>query len=388
MPEDLLEQIFEQIAQADVTVPPADQVLARGRQRQRRARLRVMAVALTVALAAGLGARQLAGHVTSEQPAVKSTRSVKPKLPPPGSERLILALDGTGRFVMARVGSSAAPVAVPNLSAVDGGPTMLATNPAGGWVVTYSLDPGVEFQPTRLALVTVTGKSEPFGPVFHQSSVTSVAVSPDASRVAVAFVNRSGLSSTIEVLPMPGHRGPGHGGSVRTWSIPQFAARDVLSLSWAPDGRRLSYIAAFPPYLEALDTLDTAAPGWVAPGLDPNNPSSKYGPPAKPCQPDAVAWLDDSDRLYALEDCGDLSTGRGREVMVPVDPNSGRFLGPERVIAHKVGCESPGLAPSSDGSAVLVSYCGLFLDEHGKLSALRPAGLVAAAFAGFTVTFG
>jgi hypothetical protein len=77
--------------------------------------------------------------------------------------------------------------------------------------------------------------------------------------------------------------------------------------------------------------LDTAARSSVAPGL-----SDKYGRPFPQCQPDAAAWLRDGGRLYA----------------------------------------------------VLISYCGLFLDEHGKLSALRPAGLLATAFAGFTVTAG
>jgi hypothetical protein len=68
--------------------------------------------------------------------------------------------------------------------------------------------------------------------------------------------------------------------------------------------------------------------------------------------------------------------------LVPVGPRTGRAVGPALVIAHEVGCGSPGLASSTDGSAALISYCGLFLDNHGKVRALRPAWLVAAAFAG------
>jgi hypothetical protein len=225
----------------------------------------------------------------------------------------------------------------------------------------------------------VTGESEPFGPVFRQAAVTSLAVSPDGSRVAIALLGSSQRTSGIEVRPMPGHRG-----HVRFWRILHGIASDVVSLSWAPDGLRLSYIVGAQTgggLQGGLKMLDTAARSSVAPGL-----SDKYGEPFGPCQPDAAAWLRNSGRLVALEDCGNPVTGRGREILAPVDPHTGRVTGPEQVIAHQVGCGSPGLAPSSDGSRVLVSYCGLFLDDNGKLSALLPAGLVAAAFAGVTVT--
>jgi len=381
MPEDRLKRLFEHIAQADVAVPLADGVLARGHQRRRRAWLRVTAVALTLVAAAGLGASELAGPETGQRP---TTRSTTPGLPPSGSGKLILALDGTGRFVMARVGSAAALVRVPGLTAVAGGPSMLATDPRGGWVVTYSTDPGAAygFQPARLALVTATGHSEPFGRVFRQSSVTSLAVSPDGSRVAIALLGSSGSSSGIEVRPTPGHRG-----AIRFWRIRPHEANDVVSLSWAPDGRRLSYIAGFQTgggLAGGLETLDTALPGSVAPGLSPWSQASKASQAKSACTADAAAWLGTTGRLLALEECGDNLTGRGREIVVPVLPSTGRPAGPPLVIAHQLGCGSPGIAPAADGSRALISYCGLFIDDRGKLTKLTglPPTVFAAAFAG------
>src|SRR5216684_7998765 len=97
-----------------------------------------------------LGAHQLAGPGTgrgqpvsppSSSPSPTVTSSPGPVLPPAGSGPLILGLDASNRIVMTRIGSTAAPVPVPGLPNIAGGPLQIATNPAGGWVVTYSTNP-------------------------------------------------------------------------------------------------------------------------------------------------------------------------------------------------------------------------------------------------------
>src|SRR5262249_28379033 len=148
---------------------------------------------------------------------------------------------------------------------------------------------------------------------------------------AIAILDRFGSASTIEVLPAPGHRS-----KVKTWHVPQMQASNVVSLSWAPDGRRLSYIAGFQTaggLAGGLETLDATAPGSVASGLSPWSPASKAGLHLPACMPDAVAWLGGSGRLAALEECGNSMTGHGREILVPVSPRTGEATGPALVIA-------------------------------------------------------
>src|SRR5215813_3943888 len=184
MPYDRLRRIFEQIAELPVDIPPADCVRSRGRQRLGRARLRMSTIAATILLAAGFGAPQVSGSLaaspqqsglmpeagfsqtssTSVRAANNSDNQIPqrlailrtdepsrpvprppsaghvmgsgaPLLPPPGDGQLILGLDSAHRYVMTRVGAARAPVQVPGLKAVAGTPPVLATNPAGGWVV-------------------------------------------------------------------------------------------------------------------------------------------------------------------------------------------------------------------------------------------------------------
>jgi hypothetical protein len=185
MPDDRLRQIFEQIAELRVDVPPADRARSRGRQRQGRARLRMSTIAATISLAAGFGAPQVSGSLAGNPgPPVPLLRGVGsphalytihavngpasaasggpdiprttppnrpvPRrlsagrasmsralllLPPPGDGQLILGLDRAHRYVMTRVGAARSPVQVPGLKAVAGARPVLATNPAGGWVV-------------------------------------------------------------------------------------------------------------------------------------------------------------------------------------------------------------------------------------------------------------
>src|SRR5262249_42857428 len=156
-----------------------------------------------------------------------STSRASPLLPPPGDGQLILGLDRANRYVMTRVGAERSPVQVPGQKAVAGARPVLATNPAGGWVVTLaSRQTRTRVVAARLARVMATGRSVRFGPKFTRASVTSVAVSLDGSRVAVALAGHSG-QARIEVLPLPGHAG-----AQRSWQVPTGQADLVTGLSW------------------------------------------------------------------------------------------------------------------------------------------------------------
>ncbi|HUZ52514.1 MAG TPA: hypothetical protein VMU94_08285 [Streptosporangiaceae bacterium] len=436
MPEDRLQELFEQVTRIAVEVPPADGVLARGRQRRRRARLQVSAIAWTILIAAGFGAPQgaadlvgspkqfgsappvangpytgsiepQAAHPSSTAitqfgsmnttlrsgPSVSPTPSSVPTasprvspahpkgsgsmpaltLPPPGKGQLLLGLDTSHHFVMTRVGSASPPVRLPGLAALADAPPVLVTNPGGGWVVMVSANQGAPkvIQSAQLALVTVAGWSERFGPVFRHVTVTSAAVSPAGSRVAVALTGQSGRAS-IAVLPLPGHLGAG-----QTWRLPLTRANLVTSLSWAPDGRHLSYIAGQQNeagVAGAPVTLDTAIRSSSAP-VAPAWPAVTMAGTA--CVPDVTAWLGRSGRFAALEEC----PGSGTEVLQQTDPTARTAAGRPLVVARHIGCRPAALDPAAKGDRLLISYCGIYIDDHGKLTK-APGSLTAAALGG------
>ena len=431
MPDDRLQELFEQVTRIAVEVPPADGVLARGRQRRRRARLQVSAIAWTILVAAGFGAPQAAGDLAGNttaggvpiangpfkppvdsqparpgstaitrdgsmttrfrpspavSPAPKSAPSVRPRvshappsgsgatpaltLPPPGKGQLLLGLDTSNHFVMTRVGSASPPVRLPDLAALADAPPVLATNPGGGWVVTVAVDEGTPnmIQAAQLALVTVAGWSERFGPVFRNVTVTSAAVSQDGSRVAVALTGQSGRAK-IAVLSLPGHVRAG-----QTWRLPLTRANLVTSLSWAPDGRHLSYIAGQQSEAGAPVTLDTAIRSPSAP-VASAWPALALADAA--CVPDVTAWLGKSGRFVALEACA----SSGTEVLQQTDPVTGIAAGRPLVVARHIGCRPTALDPAAKGDRLLISYCGIYIDDHGKLTK-APGSLTAAALGG------
>jgi hypothetical protein len=395
---DRLPELFDELRQVDVPVPPPGQVACRGRQLRRRARVRVSALsaAVVVVIAGTVLVAQLAAAPSgrgrppeassSPRPSVTTTASTTPparSVPPPGGGPLILGLNARDQFVMTRIGSGVLSVRVPGLPAVAGGPSVIATDPAGGWVVTYSLTPKAPFgsQSARLAVVAANGRSHGFGPGFGDKAVTSVAVSPDGSRVAVALCPTTlpaTSAATIEVLPMPGH-----GGTTRTWTIPA-SSNWVGNLSWAPDGRHLSYAVGFQTGA-GIDgypvTLDTSAPGAVAPGQS-NWPVSGKGAATTAgraaCPPNAGAWLGSTGQFAALEECDSSQT----EVLQPADASDGAAAGPAITIpGARPGCPDAALDPAPAGNPVLITYCGVYLDDHGSITKL-PGGLTAAAPAG------
>ncbi|MGN6793442.1 MAG: hypothetical protein ACTHJW_13750 [Streptosporangiaceae bacterium] len=420
MPDDRLRELFAQVTAEPVHVPPVEGVLARGQQRRRRVRLQASTAAWTILLATGFGAPQVSGSLgaSPQQPRILSSEAapatsypsahasgrtsngspstttpghtlrpvVSPSpsrsahtasvqaaaLPPPGHGRLILGVDSAHEYVMTRVGSAKAPVRVAGLTYVAGAPPVLATNPAGGWVVAYasrSQAPGVGAD--RLALVVASGHRVPFGPLFVAAAVTSAAVSRNGSRVAVAVTERSG-GARIEVLPLPGHQ-------VRrqSWSVPAAEADLVTALSWSPDGHHLSYLAdqhGVPGSQAGPVILDTAARMAEVPDLT-RWPLAMKTPVT--CLPQAATWLGTSRRLAVLSAC--MNTGEA--VLQMSDARTGLAVGQPLVVSHSTGCEGATLNSNASGSVLLISYCGVYLDNRGTLTR-QPADLTAAALAG------
>jgi hypothetical protein len=394
---DRVPELFAELRRAYVPVPPPGRVAARGRQRRRRARLLVSAAAVAIIAGAGLvahlvvapgGGRSAESSFSPRQASPAPARTTPPAytvLPPAGSGLLILGLNTSGQFVMTRTGSGRPAIPVPGLSTA-GGSSQIATDPAGGWVVTSPVTPPGSYGSgtVRLAVVTTSGRSYDFGPAFSGDAVTSVAVSPDGSRVAVALCPASGspLSGSgkarIEVLPTPGHAG-----GTRTWTIPA-PSNWVDNLSWAPDGEHLTYAVGFQTG-GGIDgypvTLDISAPGSVAP-VQSGWPRAGKGATTTvgkaACPPNVGAWLGTTGQFAALEECDRSHT----EVVQPADASDGAAAGPAITIpgAHP-GCLGGALDPVSAGNPILITYCGVYLDAHGKITKL-PGGLTAAALAG------
>jgi hypothetical protein len=396
---DRMRELFAQLRKAYVPVASPGRVAARGRRLRLRARLQISAAAVAIIAGTALVVHLVADPGGRGRPAdiSFSPRSTRPTptrttppphtvLPPTGNGLLILGLNASDQFVMARTGSDGPAAPVPGLSAVGGGPSDIATDPAGGWVVTYWVTPQAPYgsRAARLAVVTANGRSYDFGPVFSGKAVTAVAVSPDGSRVAVALCPTSGSplsgsgKATIEVLPTPGHSG-----GRRTWTIPA-PSNWVDDLSWAPDGEHLTYAVGFQTG-GGIDgypiTLDIAAPGTVAP-VQSGWPRAGKGAPTTAgkaaCPPNVGAWLGPTGQFAALEECDRSRT----EVVQPADASDGAAAGPAITIpGARPGCLGAALDPAPAGNPILITYCGIYLDDHGRITKL-PGGLTAAALAG------
>ena len=395
-PRDTVERLFDKLARAPLPGPSASAVMARGRQRRRRVRIGASASVAVVIAAAALGAHQIASlgagrsHVVSpasSSPSPAVTRSSARDLPPAGSGRLVLAVDPSSRIVMSRIGSTAAPVPVPGLPDVANFSSHIATNPAGGWVITYSTGAaGADGKrPSRLATVTGAGAIRPFGPAIGRNQeVLSIAVSPDGSRLALAISTESGgsavldSSAVITVIPMPGH----HGAS-RTWTFARGEVNWVKDLSWAPGSQDLSYAAGLQTGA-GIDgnpvTLDTAAAGQAAPVATGWPVGLKGG---QQCHPDAGGWLGNTGLFAAVEECDSAHT----VVFQPADESTGTPTGPAVTLPRQQpGCLDAMIDSSPDGRQILIGYCdALFLDSDGKITSLPGSIGGDAAWAGFGI---
>jgi hypothetical protein len=74
MPEDILDQLFDELAAAALPIPPSAKVVARGMQRRRRARGRAVLAAAAVVAAIVAGASQLPGSHPGAEPATSHGR--------------------------------------------------------------------------------------------------------------------------------------------------------------------------------------------------------------------------------------------------------------------------------------------------------------------------
>jgi len=279
----------------------------------------------------------------------------------------VLELDDAQHFTIVDLATGATkPVALPG---IPGGPSLVATNPAGGWVVTYTPDENSQWNQasSQLAVVNAAGVWRPFGPVYASDTpITTLAVSPDGTRVAVALMQAFGGAppASIVVMPTPGHVGP-----TQSWPVADDSANEIESLSWAPDGKRLTYIAGFQTGAGIGGdpiTLDTSKPG-KAPTKSSWNASSG-------CDVDGAAWLGSSGRFAVVRDCANPE-------LVEVDASTGAPKGPP-VSLTNAGCLGPELHSSLDGSRLLLARCSsVSLVIDGKLTSLG-AHVIDAAWAG------
>lgn len=314
--------------------------------------------------------RQLLAGVPTPPPSTASASSSPSPSPLPSismpasaaGEGAILELDDEQRFALVDPVSGAAhPLP---LAAVPRGPSMIATNPTGGWVVTYTPDPkaGSGSWPYGLALVDAAGNVTPFA-LTHGGPVSGLAVSPDGTKVAIALM---GDPAVVEVMPMPGHDG-----TTQAWLADDADINEIISLSWAPDGKRLTYIPGSQTGagIGGLPTtLDTSKPGKA--------PTKSTWPPNVDCDAIGASWLASNGAFGVVEECTSSGVAFYRANAI-----SGPYGAPSVPLPH-LGCGMPPLHPSSDGSKVLVPWCGvLYLVSDGVAT---PVGehIIDAAWAG------
>jgi hypothetical protein len=383
MPDNRIDELFGQLAGLTLPVPDPGGVVGRGRQRRRQFRYLAAAAGLAaivvVAGSATVITHALAGNGGTIAPPAgpHRTRHEGQRLPA-GTGRLLLGVTNSGTFELGRSGSQALEP-LRDLRPLVIWHSLIATNPSGGWVVTYAAGPapGDTSQPERLATVSTTGQVHAFGPVFSVAELTGIAVRPDGSAVAVAVsatpVSTDGCrckAAEIMLLPLPGHTVRG-----RTWILASATRTMAEDLSWAPDGIRLTYVAGANEYGGGFTghgavTLDTAQAGTSAPAITAWPPFRK----GRWCNMIGGSW---AGRQYlALEACG----GQGEHMeLVPASVTEGAKLG-SPVTVQGWGCAPPILSVAS-GSQVLVSYCGVQTRNGGAYGYLL-GSLAQAAWAG------
>ncbi len=350
-------------------VPPAARVLARGRQRQRRRRARTVAAACALAVvAAGASAAAYSSAVSHSRPAPAADHRTgkpgpvhKPTLPPAGQTALVLGLSESSQLVMTRIGSTVPPVTIHGVQNVS----TVATDPGGGWVIAYDPSPLTDPRSAaaRLAMVTESGRVQPFGGEIRKGwAVTGLAVRPDGSSIAVALwhiaVNR--LPGQIRLVPLPGHTG-----STRTWTLGSALTTQAWSLSWQND-THLTYIpgsdetgGGFAPM--GAVTLNTARSSSIAPAVSLWPPFTKK---AGQCHLLSGTWLANGSGYLTLQACGGDTGARLGLASV----KTGAAAGPT-VAVPGFGCPAgQPLAPQPGGRDVLISFCGVSLENGGHIS--------------------
>jgi hypothetical protein len=349
----LIDRLFDELARTDLPAPACARVVARGRQRRRRVRLTmtVFAVAVAVLVSSGAGyVRRAALQLDAGGTPSASTEPGRPLLL--GLYRVPEPRPGAYRLAMARLGSTATPVplrgvapyAVPEWR----GEPVAVTDPLGNrWLVGYPMGdtPGGE-GPAVFALVNASGQLFPFGPGLGVGveAMTGLAVNAAGSAMAVAHVGPGQV--VITTAPMPYHVGY----QLHDWILASSTLM-VHSLSWAPDGKYLTYVAG-----GRAITIDILAYGRVAPVT-----SGWPAPMKSGCQLLAGTWQDSTGDYLALERC---SSGTR---MLAVNYLTGAPEGP--ATRFPGNCPALVLDPAPTGNEVLVSgSCGLYVYDQGHIT--------------------
>ncbi len=258
---------------------------------------------------------------------------------------MVLALDDSQHFRIEDLATGAILHTL-TIAAIPGGPSIIASAP-GGWIVTYTPEsaPAWNQASSRLALVRPGGTVTAFGPTFSAPSpVSGIAVSPDDSRVAIALMSDSTASplASIMTLPTPGHTAPS-----RKWPVDNPDVNELTSLSWAPDGHHLSYIAGSQTgdgISNDPATLDTASDATSAPT------TSAWRTLKGSCAPNSAGWLGTTGRFATIVDCKPSDSFRY------VDAVTGAPTGPPITLPNH-GCLTSTIHPSADGTRALISQC-------------------------------
>lgn len=295
-------------------------------------------------------------NVTSPLPSSVRPSSVSPSsaaLSPVAGGGVVLELDDAQQLAIADLATgTTTPLSI---KGIPGGPSLIATNPAGGWVITYTPDANPQWDDasTQLSLVDKSGKVTPFGATYPPSTpVTGLAVSPDGDRLAIALMQNVADAplASIVVSPMPGH-----GGTSQSWSVDDKDVNEMISLSWAADDEHLVYVPGSQTGAGISGNpavLDTSKPGKA--------PTASTWPNTD-CEAAGVTWLGTTGRMAVVTDCAEAEY---REA----DPTTGAAIGPTIQIPDN-GCAAPRLNSSSDASKVLVARCGeLYLISDGTLA--------------------
>lgn len=288
-----------------------------------------------------------------------------PSSPPPSSSAapvvihgggVVLELDETQHFRIVNLDTGAAtPVA---LKGIPGGPSMIASNPTGGWVVTYTpgASPLWNEASERLALVDASGSVTPFGPTYPSNTpISGLAVSPDGSSVALALMQATGGAPPASIVVMPI---PGHAGAMRSWFVDDVNVNEMIDLSWAPDGKRLTYIAGSQTGAGIGGdpvTLDTSTAAKA-----PTRSTWTH----HACDGVGAAWLGTSGKFGIVDDCTPKALFR------TVDVATGATAGPTAQLPDR-GCLEAWVHPSSDGARSLIAWCsGVYLVANGSWTSL------------------
>lgn len=295
--------------------------------------------------------------------------SASPSAPSSALHGLVLGLDRESRFVRAELSTPAGARRL-TLRGIPGGPSLIASDPGAGWIVTFTpaTRPTYNEAPTRLAVVDPSGSFRAFGPTYPGSlPITALAVSPNARSVAFAVLHATGGGpAQIVVAPTPVGAGP-----IRTWTVDDPVVNEIVDLSWAPDGRHVSYIAGVQtgggisgnPAMLDIDTTGRTAPTRSHWASEPN------------CDTDGAGWLGTTGRYAIVRTCN------GATSYLEVNPGTGAGATAPLELPH-AGCGLAQIHPLADARKILISRCDRVQEISQGAARYADADLVDAVWAG------